>query len=82
MTKTGQRLVPKRGNSLKGFTAYKSYEVISGTGEENLSKVAFLFNNAVHSENTANVVDDEGNIRFISLEFFREFNLEMGNLFV
>ena len=39
-TKTGMMIVPSRNNSLSGFTPYKIYEVISGTGEANLSEVA------------------------------------------
>lgn len=82
MTRTGMRLVPKSGNSLSDFTAYKSYKVISGTGEANMSPVSLRMGLMTHSENTANVIDDKGAIRFVSLDFFREFNLEMGSLFV
>lgn len=81
MTRTGMRLVPKDGNSLSDFTAYKSYKVIAGTGERNVSPFAqTLF--SIHSENTANVIDDKGSIRFVSLDYFREFNLEMGSLVI
>lgn len=84
MTRTGMRLVPKRGNSLAGFTAYKVYEVVSGTGEANMSEVALKLGHCIHSENSCNVYDDVGDIRFVTLDFFREFNLEseIGNLFV
>ena len=82
MTRTGMRLVPKSGNSLKGFTAYKSYVVVAGTGETNMSPVALKLGTMMrHSENTANVVDDEGKTRFITLDYFREFKLEMGSLY-
>lgn len=82
MTKTGQRLVPVRGNRLNGFTAYKSYEVIAGTGEQNLSPAAISLGTClVHSETSANVRDDAGNIRFVTLTYFRDFGGELGTLF-
>ena len=81
MTKTGMRITPKSGNSLSGFTAYKVYEVISGTGEANMSSVSSRFGLMQHSEQSANVVDDEGKIRFVTMDFFREFRLESGILF-
>lgn len=82
-TRTGMRIVPSRTNSLKGFTPYRIYTVISGTGEANLSEVALKFGRAIHSERSCNVVDDEGNIRFVTMDFFREFNLksEIGVLY-
>lgn len=81
MTRTGMRLTPKRGNCLGDFTPYMVYKVISGTGEANLSEVALKFGHMVHSENSCNVIDDKGNIRFVTLDFFREFNLESGVLY-
>lgn len=79
MTKKGQRLVPKVGSSSNGFTAYKVYEVLAGTGDENLSTVAAgRFNLKIHSENSCNVRDDDGMIRFVTLACFRPFNLEIG----
>lgn len=82
-TKTGMMIVPSRNNSLNGFTPYKIYEVISGTGEANLSEVALKLGRMVHSEISCNVVDDEGKIRFVTMDFFREFNLksEIGVLY-
>lgn len=83
MTRTGMRLVPRSGNSLGDFTPYKIYEVISGTGEANLSTVALRLGHCIHSENSCNVRDDKGNIRFVTLDFFREFRLdsELGILY-
>jgi len=74
------RLVPTDGNSLSDFTALKSYTVIAGTGDENKSRFGIMMGFPIHSENSANVVDDKGNIRFVTLEYFREFKLEMGSL--
>lgn len=81
MIKTGEKLVPKRGNSLSGFTAYKIYTVIAGTGDTNLSPASVWTGHHQHSENSCNVIDDFGHIRFVTLDFFRSFNLEMGTLF-
>jgi hypothetical protein len=81
MTKTGMRLVPMRGNSLGDFTPYKIYTVISGTGEANLSEIALRLGHCVHTERSCNVVDDKGMIRFVTLDFFREFRLESGVLY-
>lgn len=75
-TRTGMMLVPRRNNSLAGFEPYKIYRVISGTGEANLSEVALKMGRMVHSEMSCNLVDDEGKIRFVTLDFFREFKLE------
>lgn len=80
MTRTGMMLVPKDGNSLSDFTAYKNYKVIAGTGEANQSPFGVMMGFPIHGENSANVIDDKGNIRFVTLEYFREFNLEMGSL--
>lgn len=80
MTRIGMRLVPTSGNSLSDFTAYKSYKVIAGTGDTNQSKFGAMMGMLIHTENSANVIDDKGNIRFVTLDFFREFNLEMGSL--
>lgn len=83
MTRTGMRIVPRSGNSLGDFTPYKIYEVISGTGEVNLSEVALKLGHIIHSERSCNVVDDKGKIRFVTLDFFREFRMEseIGGLF-
>ena len=81
MTRTGMRLVPMRGNSLGDFTPYKIYTVISGTGEAYMSAVAVRLGNYIHSERSCNVVDDTGVIRFVTLDFFREFRLESGVLY-
>lgn len=83
MTRTGMMLVPRRNNTLNGFQPYKIYEVISGTGEANLSEVALKLGRMVHSEISCNVLDDEGKIRFVTMDFFREFNLksEIGVLY-
>lgn len=78
MIKAGQRLVPKRGNSLSNFTAFKSYEVVAGTGQRNLSPIASRTFTEIHSETSCNVVDDKGNIRFVSLSYFSFFDKEMG----
>jgi len=78
MTKSGQRIVPKSNNRLAGITAFKCYEVISGTGEVNLSPAALKTGHMVHCDSTCNIVDDEGKIRFVSLEYFQPFNHEMG----
>lgn len=78
MIKAGQCLVPKRGNSLSDFTAFKSYEVIAGTGDENLSQIASITNIRVHSETSCNVRDDKGNVRFVTLSYFAPFNTQMG----
>lgn len=83
MTRTGMMLVPRGGNSLGDFTPYKVYTVLSGTGEANLSPVALRLGHVVHSERSCNVRDDKGNIRFVTLDFFREFRMksELGDLF-
>ena len=79
MIKSGSRLVPKRGNSLSGFTAYKSYEVIAGTGEMNKSPAAIRLGTfAKHSDTSCNVLDDEGNIRFVTLTYFAPMSEAMG----
>lgn len=75
-TKTGMMLVPGRENKLAGFTSYKIYRVISGTGEANLSEVALKLGRMVHSDISCNVLDDEGKVRFVTMDFFREFKLE------
>ncbi len=75
-TKTGMMIVPSRNNSLSGFTPYRIYRVISGTGEANLSGVALKLGRMVHSDISCNVVDDEGKVRFVTMDFFREFKLE------
>lgn len=77
----GQRLVPKYGNKLSDFTPYKIYTVIAGEGDENLSPIAAMFGKRTHSSRTANVRDDKGVIRFVTLDFFREFRLESGVLY-
>lgn len=81
VTRKGMRVVARRGNSLKGFTPYKIYEAIAGSGDANLSPMAARFCKPVHSERTMNVVDDEGQIRFVTLDFFREFRLDSGVLY-
>lgn len=81
VTRKGMRVVPNRKNSLNGFTPYKIYEVIAGSGEINQAPNAARFCKPVHSERTMNVIDDAGNIRFVTLDFFREFRLESGVLY-
>ncbi|APD19674.2 hypothetical protein PP101_08 [Pectobacterium phage PP101] len=81
MTRSGMRVVPTRGNTLSGFTAYKVYEIISGTGETNMSSSVMYSGIMKHSENSANVLDDNGEIRFITMSYFREFKLDSGALF-
>lgn len=81
ITRKGMRVVPRRDNSLKHFTPYKIYEVIAGSGEPNQSPYAARFCKPVHSERTMNVIDDLGEIRFVTLDFFREFRLESGVLY-
>lgn len=81
MTKSGQRLVPKRGNSLAGFTAFKAYEVVAGAGDANLSPAAAKLGVLFHSDTSANVIDDNGKMRFVTLNFFAEFKSTMGTLF-
>lgn len=81
VTRKGMRVVPNRKNSLNGFTPYKIYEVIAGSGEINQAPNAARFCKPVHSERTMNVIDDVGNIRFVTLDFFREFRLESGVLY-
>lgn len=79
MIKTGSRLVPKRGNSLSGFTAYKSYEVIAGTGEMNQSPIASKIHTMqAHSDTSCNVLDDNGKIRFVTLTYFSTFESQLG----
>lgn len=82
MTKAGMRLVPKRGNSLSDFTPYKIYKVIAGTGDANMSKIAIKAGHMIHTENSCNVIDDKGVVRFVTLDFFREFKLESSVLYV
>ena len=81
ITRKGMRVVPRHGNSLNHFTPYKIYEVIAGSGDEHISPFAARFCKPVHSERTMNVVDDLGDIRFVTLDFFREFRLESGVLY-
>lgn len=81
ITRKGMRVVPNRINSLKGFTPYKIYEVVAGSGDANISPMAARFCKPVHSERSMNVIDDEGQIRFVTLDFFREFRLESGVLY-
>lgn len=81
ITRKGMRVVPRHGNSLSHFTPYKIYEVIAGSGEINQAPNAARFCKPVHSERTMNVIDDAGNIRFVTLDFFREFRLESGVLY-
>lgn len=79
MIKSGQRIVPTNGNRLEGFTAFKSYEVVAGTGDANVSPISLNRGQMRHHDGkTCNIIDDNGNIRFVSLEYFRPFNLEMG----
>lgn len=77
--KTGDKIVPTRGNSLLHFTAYKVYEVVAGEGDVNISPTALKHGAMVtHSERTCNVLDDLGQIRFISMQYFRPFSECMG----
>lgn len=82
VTAKGMRVTPKSGNRLGGFTAYKIYNVIAGYGDANVSPtVSVLKGMEVHSKTSCNVVDDNGKVRFVTLDFFREFKLESGVLF-
>lgn len=81
MTREGMRLVPRRNNSLSGFTPYKIYKAIAGTGDANMSEIALKMGHMVHTKNSCNVIDDNGKIRFVTLDFFREFRLESGDLY-
>lgn len=80
MTQVGDSLVCKIGCSLKGFSAYKIYKVVAGTGDENLSPTALNFGMNIHSENSCNVLDDNGAIRFVTLTTFRPVKEEFGVL--
>lgn len=80
VTRKGMRVVARRGNSLSNFTAYKIYEVLAGCGDVNIAPLADLYCKPIHSEKTMNLKDDKGNIRFATLDFFREFRLESGPL--
>ncbi|QQV88308.1 hypothetical protein Fifi44_00004 [Erwinia phage Fifi44] len=81
--KTGERVVMKHVEArLDGFTAYKSYEVVSGEGEVNVSPIALKLGTMIHhSERTFNLIDDKGRTRFCSTAHFRPFNAELGGLF-
>lgn len=81
ITRKGMRVVARRGNVLDGFTAYKIYTVIAGSGDTNLSPLAAKYCKPMHSERTMNVMDDKGAIRFVTLDFFREFRLDSGILY-
>lgn len=78
--KTGELVVTRRSEyGLGGFTAYKVYKVISGEGEKNQSPAAIRLGTMLtHSERTFNVVDDNGNIRFVTDQYFKPFNSELG----
>ncbi|QFG06636.1 hypothetical protein HWC59_gp13 [Proteus phage Myduc] len=80
MTRVGDSLVCQIGCSLKGFSAYKIYKVIAGTGDANMSPTASRFGMNVHSENSCNVLDDNGEIRFVTLSTFRPIKEEFGVL--
>lgn len=78
--KRGQRVVCKPYEALSGFTPYKSYEVVAGEGDINLSAVARRANVfLIHTERTFNVVDDNGVTRFVSLQQFKPLNEEIGS---
>lgn len=81
ITRKEMRVVPQRGNVLADFTAYKVYTLIAGCGDENLSPVAIRFGHVIHTENSGNVIDDKGAIRFVTMDFFREFKLDSGVIF-
>lgn len=78
MTKKGMHIIPRGNNSLKNFTPFKSYEVIAGTGDLNLNHLASFYGQMVLSEDACNVVDDLGNVRFVTMDFFRDLSLEFG----
>lgn len=79
MFNRGDKIVPKSGNSLSDFTAFKSYTVIAGHGDLNVSPAAIkLGTHLRHSETSCNVKDDKGNIRFVTSTYFTSFKDVMG----
>ena len=78
MTKKGMRIVPRGNNSLNNFTPFKSYVVIAGTGDLNLNPLAKFYGHVVLSEEACNVVDDLGEVRFVTMDFFRDLSAEFG----
>ena len=72
------RIVPRGNNSLDNFTPFKSYVVIAGTGDLNLNHLAKFYGHVVLSEEACNVVDDLGEVRFVTMDFFRDLSAEFG----
>lgn len=73
----GHLVVPRNGCKIPNITAFKNYQVLSGEGEPNLSEFASQWFQT-HSRNTCNIRDDSGNIIFVTIKDFTNFEGQMG----
>lgn len=79
-TRKGMRIIPRGGNSLSDFTPFKVYIVLAGCGDANLNSMAQFYGKLIHTEESCNVLDDRGAIRYVTLDFFRDMSEAMGVL--
>lgn len=77
-TKKGMLIIPRSNNSLSHFTPLKTYEVIAGCGDENLNHNARAYGEEILLPESANVVDDLGQIRYVTMAFFYDLSTVMG----